>query len=604
MKLTVNQVMQKAINEQTEGNLEEAERLYQDILKAEPKNPDANHNLGALNVSLKKIDIGLSFLKTALDLDSNREQFWVSYIAILIDSGRFEEAQKNLKIAKEKGFKNEKFVTLEAYTYFHSGNSLKGMGRLEEAEASYRQAIFIKSDYIEAHYNLGNTLQGMGRLEEAEASYRQAISLKSDFFKSHLNLGSVLDKQGKLEEAEASFRQVIILKPDSAIGHNNLGTILQKGWRLEEAEASYRHAISLEPDYADPFTNLGTILHQLGRSEEAVVMYTQAITLKPDYAEAYHNLGNTLVELGRLEEAETSYSQVIKYIPNFSEALLNRGQILFDKGIFDMALKDFDVCNTPDSKVRALWCLYALGESENIYKRIELYSEVKNDNIPMAAFSSFFAETQKKDNANNFCKNPLEFLNFSNISHHIDDSNLFTTELIEELLKIDNLWEPSGNATRKGFQSKINFFEKPTGKINKLKSIVIDELNSYYLKFKNKSCDYIKKWPSKKNLSSWYVVLKHQGYQNSHIHPEGWLSGVIYLKVVPSLGKNEGAIEFSLNGVGYSDKNASKLVYQPKAGDIVFFPSSLNHRTIPFTTDTDRITVSFDLMPSVGRIEE
>ena len=135
-------------------------------------------------------------------------------------------------------------------------------------------------------------------------------------------------------------------------------------------------------------------------------------------------------------------------------------------------------------------------------------------------------------------------------------------------------------------------------------NIVIDELNSYYLKFKNKSCDYIKKWPSKKNLSSWYVVLKHQGYQNSHIHPEGWLSGVIYLKVVPSLGKNEGAIEFSLNGVGYSDKNASKLVYQPKAGDIVFFPSSLNHRTIPFTTDTDRITVSFDLMPSVGRIEE
>ncbi len=27
----------------------------------------------------------------------------------------------------------------------------------------------------------------------------------------------------------------------------------------------------------------------------------------------------------------------------------------------------------------------------------------------------------------------------------------------------------------------------------------------------------------------------------------GWLSGVIYLKVVPPLGKDEGAIEFSLN---------------------------------------------------------
>ena len=78
------------------------------------------------------------------------------------------------------------------------------------------------------------------------------------------------------------------------------------------------------------------------------------------------------------------------------------------------------------------------------------------------------------------------------------------------------------------------------------------------------------------------------------------LSGVIYLKVVPALGKNEGAIEFSLNGPNYHDKDSPSLIFQPKAGDIVFFPSSLHHRTIPFTTDTDRIIVSFDLRPGAA----
>ena len=87
------------------------------------------------------------------------------------------------------------------------------------------------------------------------------------------------------------------------------------------------------------------------------------------------------------------------------------------------------------------------------------------------------------------------------------------------------------------------------------------------------------------------------GHQTPHIHPSGWLSGVIYLKVVPPLGKNEGAIEFSLNSEKYSDLKSPKLIHQPKAGDIVFFPSSLHHRTIPFKTDTDRIIVSFDLKP-------
>ena len=95
----------------------------------------------------------------------------------------------------------------------------------------------------------------------------------------------------------------------------------------------------------------------------------------------------------------------------------------------------------------------------------------------------------------------------------------------------------------------------------------------------------------------WHVILKKQGYQEAHIHPAGWLSGVIYLKVVPSLGKDEGAIEFSLNGPDYSNINSPQLIHRPEAGDLVLFPSSLHHRTIPFSTDTDRIVIAFDLMP-------
>ena len=78
----------------------------------------------------------------------------------------------------------------------------------------------------------------------------------------------------------------------------------------------------------------------------------------------------------------------------------------------------------------------------------------------------------------------------------------------------------------------------------------------------------------------------------------GWLSGVIYLKVVPALGKNEGAIEFSLNGRHYFHPKSPAEVHQPEVGDMILFPSSLHHRTIPFTTDAERIIVSFDLLPS------
>mgnify|MGYP003321826587 CR=1 FL=1 len=72
---------------------------------------------------------------------------------------------------------------------------------------------------------------------------------------------------------------------------------------------------------------------------------------------------------------------------------------------------------------------------------------------------------------------------------------------------------------------------------------------------------------------------------------------MIYLRVVPSLGKDEGAIEFGLNGRFYSEPNSPSVIHQPKVGDIALFPSSLHHRTIPFTTEHDRIVIAFDLMP-------
>ena len=45
---------------------------------------------------------------------------------------------------------------------------MKELGRLDEAEASFKKAIEFNSNYLDAHYNLGNTLYKLGRLDEAK----------------------------------------------------------------------------------------------------------------------------------------------------------------------------------------------------------------------------------------------------------------------------------------------------------------------------------------------------------------------------------------------------------------------------------------------------
>ena len=45
------------------------------------------------------------------------------------------------------------------------------------------------------------------------------------------------------------------------------------------------------------------------------------------------------------------------------------------------------------------------------------------------------------------------------------------------------------------------------------------------------------------------------------------------------------------------DDNLPYLMYSPKAFDLILFPSSLFHETIPFNSEDERHCISFDLKP-------
>ena len=112
MEITVDQALQQGVVAYKEGKLEEAERLYRDILQSQPLNPEANHNLGVLAVSMNKADTALPLFKAALEADPKIEQFWLSYIDALIKERQFDNANQVLEQAEKQGVKGEKLNIL------------------------------------------------------------------------------------------------------------------------------------------------------------------------------------------------------------------------------------------------------------------------------------------------------------------------------------------------------------------------------------------------------------------------------------------------------------------------------------------------------------
>ena len=367
MELTIQQALQQGVAAHKKGQVEEAERLYKAILNSQPAQPDANHNLGVLLVSINKTDAALPLFKVAVETNSKVDQFWLSYIDALIKAKQGENAKQVLEQAKNQGVAEYKLDILK--TQLNSLNTTGNVysanppqkllsrllghyqsGRLGDAEIL---ALSITRDFPNDNFSwmiLAAVFKAIGRNTEALNANQTAVELSPQDAEAHSNLGVTLQELGRLNEAEVSLRQAIVLRPNYPEAHNNLGNALKEQGRLDEAEASYRQAIVLKPGYANAHSNLGATLQDLSKLDEAEASYIQAIALRPNYAEAYSNLGVTLQELGRLEEAEESLKHAITLKPDFALAHYGLTKVLYNMSYKDSALESIKKANVIDPK--------------------------------------------------------------------------------------------------------------------------------------------------------------------------------------------------------------------------------------------------------------
>jgi uncharacterized protein (TIGR02466 family) len=92
--------------------------------------------------------------------------------------------------------------------------------------------------------------------------------------------------------------------------------------------------------------------------------------------------------------------------------------------------------------------------------------------------------------------------------------------------------------------------------------------------------------------------LQKEGYNENHIHPSGWLSGVFYLKIPTKIKDKEGGLECSLHGENFKivRNYVPTKFFPPKVGNLTLFPSSLYHKTIPFHSEEERVAIAFDVI--------
>ena len=382
----------------------------------------------------------------------------------------------------------------------------------------------------------------------------------------------------------------------NTLNQKDIRTLISEG-NFSEVTNRYKKIVEIEPNNYKAYNNLGNALKELGKLKEAATSYRQAIKIKSDYTKAHFNLGNILNDFGKFKEAIPSLLLALKINPNYSEAH-NCLAISYKKlKKFEQAITHYKKANTSESRAQILQCLYVLKKTNEYIKYLSKLCRDDPKNIKVASISTFVSNQLNLDNIYPFCKNPLKFIFFKNIKSNFIPFKKFINSLINECSNLTSVWE--SRTTKKGFQSKGNLFNLQALSILNLKKIILETINEYKIKYKTKPDGFITQWPNKFSLLGAYNRLLKHGYQQPHIHPAGWLSGCFYLKMPKPLKKSEGAINFSLHGYDYPIVNSDIPSYQysPVEGDLILFPSSLFHKTIPFSSNDERHVIAFDTIP-------
>ena len=249
---------QRAMDCHRAGRLEEAEKLYRQVLARDPAHARAAYLIGAIALGASRADAAEEPLRRATQLEPANPAY-----------------HANLA---------------EAY---------RRLGRYPQAIASFETAMSLKPDMAEPPFNLGLLMEYAGELEVAVACFERAAENKPDSAVIARRLEDARAKhaaRGRSELSPGPHELAIQAWLALAAGRRALG-------RAEEAVAMCRRALAYDDRRVATLLRLAEVLAEAGLTDEAVDRIARVREIDPNHLEALARQLAVLQSSGRLEEA-------------------------------------------------------------------------------------------------------------------------------------------------------------------------------------------------------------------------------------------------------------------------------------------------------------
>lgn len=517
-------------------------------------------------------------------------------------------------------------------------------GDLDRAIELIGRAVEIAGDKPFLLNNLGLALAARGDFHDAVATYRRGLAPEPNNPDLQNNLSLALQNLGEMEAALAASNRAVKINPDHPEYQHNRGVLMQVTGRLGDAIRAYEKALDVHPT-PETLVSLASALDELGEREAAIGVYKRAIELDPLHDAALDGLRWILWDMDRADAIEAVHRQICQALPRSTTARRQFGQVLVDAEkpadaveVLTEALElDPEDAGVRSQLARALMQLDRLDEAleqsaaaVRLDDRDALIHEVHAEVLMRAgkladAADTFLAADQRPGRRSSILANltiALNELEDPRLGEVVDYDQFVTTRKIatpEGHADLDTFNEalhaelaarhvdrppPIGQTMRGGTQIRDNLFANPTGLVQQLRREINRAIAAYLEDLEpDPAHPFLRNARRQFRFTgAWSTILGGDGYDGNHIHNEGWMSGVYYVKVPPldaaAWERGEGCIQFGEPPPRYaSERNRTRRLIRPEPGMLVLFPSYYWHGVRPFhERGQERHSIAFDVM--------
>jgi Tfp pilus assembly protein PilF len=164
---------------------------------------------------------------------------------------------------------------------FNRAADLGKAGKLDEAEAAYKEVVAKAPTIPETYVNLGYIYRQKKDWASAETSYKKALELRPGYSEATSGLIAVYQASGQADKARELANAAT---GDATVQFDLAAELLQEN-KYEEALAAFQKAAAADPNNPEPIYYIGAINVGLNKVDEAKANLEKYLSMNPTNAQ-------------------------------------------------------------------------------------------------------------------------------------------------------------------------------------------------------------------------------------------------------------------------------------------------------------------------------